>query len=206
MKKIKYLISGLALLCGAGVFAQDNGLTLKLNYSVAIPMGSFKDNVIGNTSYKGFGAELMYHTSNSFSIGLVSGSQAFYQKYPRQLYKTSDGSDISAVLSNTVQTVPILLKAQYNFLAEKAVRPYIALGVGGNAITYSQYAGAFSNDARSRFGFMASPEAGVYIPFKKYSRAGFSLGAGYNFMPFNYNGISNLNNITARAGISFPLD
>ena len=72
-------------------------------------------------------------------------------------------------------------------------------------INYYQYAGEFTNDSKSRFGFAARPEAGLYIPFGKYSRAGFSLGAGYNVMPFNYNGISNFNNITARAGISFPL-
>jgi hypothetical protein len=163
MKKIKYLIAGLALLCCAGAFAQDeDGLTLKLNYSVAFPMGSYK-NLIGNTSYKGFGGELMYHTSNAFAIGLETGSQSFYEKYPRKIYAQSDGSDISAVVSNTIQTVPILLKAQYNFLSESAVRPYIAVGVGGNVITYNQYGGEFSNDNKSTFGFAARPEAGVKI-------------------------------------------
>ncbi|MEP6750595.1 MAG: outer membrane beta-barrel protein [Bacteroidota bacterium] len=206
MKKIKYLITGVVLFCALGVFAQDEGLTLKLNYSMGIPTGSFKNSIVNNTSWKGFGAELMYHTSNSFAIGMETGSQEFYQKYPRQLYKQSDGSDISAVVSNSIQTVPLLLKAQYNFLPEKAIRPYVALGVGGNIITYNQYAGEFGSDNKTKFGFAARPEAGVYIPFRKYSRAGFSLSAGYNFEPFNYNGIGNLNNISARAGISFPLN
>ena len=204
MKKIKYIIAALSLLFSAGVFAQDGGLTLKLNYSVAVPTGSYKD-LINNTSYRGFGAELMYHINNKFSAGLETGSQDFYQKYPRQLYKQSDGSDISAVVSNSVQTVPILLKAQYNLLPDKAIQPYVALGAGGNIITYNQYAGEFSSDGKTKFSFAARPEAGVYVPFRKGSWAGFSLGAGYNYMPFNYNGINNLNNITARAGISFPL-
>jgi len=204
MKKIKYIIAGLSLLFSAAVFAQEDGLTLKLNYSVAVPTGSYKD-LINNTSYRGFGAELMYHVNTKVSIGLETGSQDFSQKYPRDLYKMPDGSDISAVVSNSVQTVPILLKAQYNLLPGKAVQPYIALGAGGNIMTYNQYAGEFSNDSKTKFGFAARPEAGVYIPFGKYNRAGLSLGAGYNFMPFNYNGIDNLNNITARAGISFPL-
>ena len=204
MKKIQYIIAGFALLCSTGVFAQDDGLTLKLNYSVAVPMGSYKD-LISNTSFRGFGAELMYHLNNKFSLGVETGSQDFSQKYPRDLYKMPDGSDISAVVSNSVQTVPILLKAQYNLLPDKMIQPYIALGAGGNIITYNQYAGEFSNDSKTKFAFAARPEAGVYVPFRKGSGAGFSLGAGYNFMPFNYNGIDNLNNITARAGISFPL-
>ena len=197
---------GLVLLCcSAGAFAQEKGvLTLQLNYSVGIPTGSFKD-VIANNSYNGFGGALMYHFSNSFSLGLETGSQQFYQKTARQLYKSADGSDVSAVFSNSVQLVPVMVRAQYNFLPHGYIRPYIGLSAGGNVINYSQYAGEFTNDSKNRFGFAARPEAGFYIPFGKYSRAGFSLGAGYNVMPFNYNGISNFNNITARAGISFPL-
>jgi hypothetical protein len=205
MKKIQYMVAGLLLFCGASVFAQDNGLTLKINYGAGVPVGSFKD-VIRNTSYRGFGAELMYHINKSVAAGLETGSQDFYQKYPRQLYKAGDGSDISAVLSNSIQAVPIMLKGQYNFLAGGAVQPYVALAAGGNIIRFNQYAGEFSNDGKTKFGFAARPEAGVYIPFGRYKRAGFSLGAGYNFMPFNYAGIGNLNNISVRAGISFPLD
>ena len=199
------MVTGLLLFCSASVFAQDNGLTLKINYGVGVPVGSFKD-AISNTSYRGFGAELMYHINKSVAVGLETGSQDFYQKYPRQLYKADDGRDISAVLSNSIQAVPIMLKGQYNFLESKAVQPYVALAAGVNIIRFNQYAGEFSNDAKTKFGFAARPEAGVYIPFGRYKRAGFSLGAGYNFMPFNYSGISNLNNISARVGIRFPLD
>jgi hypothetical protein len=205
MKKIKYIAVALALMCCSGLYAQNKGLvTLKLNYTAGVPMGSFKD-AIGNTSWKGFGAELMYHVNDAFSVGLETGSQEFYQKNPRQLYKAADGSDISAVLSNSITTVPILLRGQYNFLQHQAVQPYVAVAAGGNIVAFNQYAGSFSNDAKTRFGFAARPEAGVYIPFGKYSHAGFTLGAGYNIMPFNYAGISNLNNLTVRAGISFPL-
>ena len=194
----------MALLFGLGAVAQDNSLTLKLNYSVAAPTGSFKD-VVNNTSYRGFGAEVMYHVNNKVSAGLETGSQDFYQQYPRQLYKMADGSDISAVLSNSVQTVPILLKGQYNFLPGKSIQPYVALGVGGNLITYRQYVGEFSSDNKTSFGFAARPEAGIYVPFGKNSGAGFSIGAGYSYMPFKYNGITSLDNFMAKAGISFPI-
>lgn len=205
MKKIQCVVAGMLLLCSAAVFGQDNALTLKLNYGAAVPVGSFKD-IISNTSYRGFGAELMYHINKSISVGLETGSQDFYQKSPRQLYKASDGSDISAVLSSTIQTVPIMLRGQYNFLGGKAVQPYLAVAAGGNIIRYNRYAGEFSNDGKSSFAFAARPELGVYVPFGRYKRAGVSLGAGYNFMPFKYGDIKNLNNLSAKLGISFPLD
>ena len=206
MKKINYIVTALVLLSATAVFSQERGLVLKINYSVAVPTGSFKSDVIDKTSFNGFGAELMYHISNKFSAGLETGSQHFYQKYPRQVYKTTDGSDLSAVVTNAVQTVPVLLKGQYNFLPGKMIQPFVAVGVGGNIISYNQYAGEFTSISKNGFGFGARPEAGLYIPFGRTSGAGFSIGAGYNFIPFNYNGITNLNNITARAGISIPLN
>ena len=205
MKKLQLLLAAGALFISAGLYAQnEREFTLQLNYAAAAPVGTAK-NVLGNNSFKGFGAELMYHLDRSWSIGVETGSQLYYQKTARQLYKATDGSDISGVLTNSINTAPILLKGRYNFLPEKAVQPYIALAAGGNIITYDQYLGGYSNDGKTKFAFAARPEAGIYVPFRKYSRAGFSLGAGYSFMPFNYAGISNLNNITARVGISFPL-
>ena len=206
MKKMQYVFTAMALLFCTGVFAQDNGLTLKLNYSVAAPVGSSYKDLISNTSFKGFGAELMYHINSRFAAGIETGSQTFYQKYPRQLYKTTDGGALSAVVSNTIQTAPILLKAQYNLLPDKLIQPYVSLAAGGNIITYTQYAGEFSNDSKTKFGFAARPEAGVFVPFRKGTGAGFSLSAGYNFMPFNYSGINRIDNISAKAGISFPLN
>ena len=207
MKKIQYIIIiiGFILLPGIKSVAQDHELTLKLNYSVAIPTGSFKTDIINKTSYSGFGGELMYHINSNIAAGIETGWQNFYQKYPRQLYKTSDGTDISAVLSNTVASTPILLKGQYNFLAGNIIQPYVALAAGLNLISFNQYLGEFTSDRKTKAGFAARPEAGIYIPFGRTSSAGFSLGAGYNYMPFNYNGIDNLNNITVRAGVSFPL-
>ncbi len=192
-------------LIGNAANAQENELTLKVNYTVGIPTGTFKKDLISNTSFSGFGAELLYHVDAKIAVGLETGSQAFFQKYPRQIYSGTDGSDISAVVSVTAQTVPILLKGQYRFMSDKAIQPFVALGLGGNIITYNQYAGSFSSDQKQKFGFAARPEAGVYIPFTRTGSAGFTIGAAYNIMPFNYNGYTNLNSVTAKAGIQFAL-
>lgn len=189
---------------GSVANAQYQRLKLQLNYDVAMPVGdSFKD-FIGNTSFRGASGSLLYNINQNISVGLSAGFQDFYQKYPRTIYKTEDGSDMSAVISNSVQLMPIMLQGQYNFMAEKTVSPYVALGVGGNMISYRQFAGEFA-DSRTKFGFAASPEAGVQIGLGALKTTSIVVGAKYNYMPFKYNGIDNFNSLGIHAGIKFPL-
>ena len=203
MKNKRIIFAFFAAAFSLAAQAQKGLAKLDLGYNIALPMGSFKNDV-KDASYRGFDAKVLYGVSDKLSIGLGTGFQDFYQKYPRQVYKLSDGSDASAVLTNSVQTIPILATAKYNFTPAAAVQPYAALGVGGNLITYDQLLGEFG-DQQSKFGFAARPEAGVYVPFKKGGQSGISLGASYNIMPFKELGGSNLNNLGLHAGISIPL-
>ncbi|RYY13499.1 MAG: P44/Msp2 family outer membrane protein, partial [Chitinophagaceae bacterium] len=155
-------------------------------------------------SLRGWNANLLYDINDQLGIGLGFGTQSFYERLPRAIYKTADGSDISAVLSNTVTTMPIMAQAQFNLLPEAVIQPYVGLGVGGNVISYNQYVGEFSN-SRTKFGFAARPEAGVYIPVGKYKESAIVIGGAYNYMPFKMDNIKNLNNIGLHAGFKFPL-
>jgi len=193
-----------SLIAVTTVHAQSQKLKLQLNYGVATPTGSnFKD-FISNTSFRGGGGSLLYSINDKISVGLAVSYQDFYQKYPRQLYKTSDGSDLSAVVTNSLQTMPLLLQGQYNFLPKATIQPYVALGIGGNLVTYRQFAGEFE-DSRSKFGFAAKPEAGIQIPVGIMKSTAIVVGASYNYMPFNYNDIKNLNSVGVHAGVKFPL-
>jgi opacity protein-like surface antigen len=192
-----------ALVSFSALNAQKGKTRLNLAYNVGLPTGSFKGQ-LDETSFRGFQGSVLYGLSNKLSIGLGSGFQDFYQKTPRQLYKLSDGSDVSAVRSNSIQTLPVLAQVKYAFAPGAVVQPYAALGAGGNLITYSQLLGEFGNQ-QSKFGFAARPEAGIYIPFKKGSESGFTVGASYNVMPFTELGFKNLNNLGLHAGVSIPL-
>jgi opacity protein-like surface antigen len=200
-KIIAVLIAG--LFSAGMVQAQQGELTLNLNYSVSSPVGSFKD-YVSKTSYRSWTGSILYGINDKLSVGLGTGFQDFYEKYPRQTYKLDDGSDISAVLTNSVQSVPLLAEVQYKFTPNAAIQPYVALGVGGNMILYRQYVGEFDN-SKNKFGFAARPEAGVYVPFRKGGPAGLTLHADYNYMPVNYNGLDNMNNWGAGIGVKFPL-
>lgn len=207
MKKIKIAIYMLA----AGLFinsvqAQEGVLKLRLDYSPALPLGSFKTGITNQTAWRGYSGDLMYYINDRWAVGAATGFHDFYQQYPRQVYKGSDGSDISTVLTYSIQTVPILAKGQFTLLpGTHTVKPYVAVGVGGNLVTYRQFLGEYDND-KTMFGFAAAPEAGVNISFGPWaSSAGLNIGAAYNYMPFNYAGINNLNNLAIKAGINIPL-
>jgi opacity protein-like surface antigen len=184
--------------------AQERELQLDINYAIGIPGGSFKSDAVDKTSFRGWTANLMYNITDKISIGVGTGFQDFYQKYPREVYKLSEGGEVSAVLTNSIQTIPVLAQVQYRFLPGKMVQPYVGVGVGGNMVVFDQYLGEFEN-SKSDFKFAARPEAGLYIPFRKDGPAGIHIFGAYNYMPYKENGIDNLNNWGAGVGVKFPL-
>jgi opacity protein-like surface antigen len=203
MKKIIVYIFFAAILTVGAVGAQaQERLQFKVGYNTGMPIGSFKD-FMGKNSFRGFLGELNYPINNRLKVGLGVSYNDYYEKLPRQTYETKDGT-ISAVVTNSVQTTPIQLKAYYD-LTEGNIRPYAGLGVGGNLIGYAQYLGEFGE---KKYSFMpsATAEAGINIPFNKETRAsGVNIGAHFNYLPYNKNGLDNLNNWGVHASVFFPL-
>jgi len=208
MKNIlKLLALMLAIPFASSVNAQDKGeAIMHLNYSYGIPLGSFKNDIVGNNSPRGASGDIMFSLSKKFSLGFASGYQDFYQKYPRGTYKLNDGSDISAVISNSVQTIPLLAKGMYKPLGDKYsfVQPYVSLGTGISFVNFRQYLGEFGN-ATNSVSFQAQAGAGIEIPFGRLSNSGLQIGAVYNYIPYTKNGYNNLNNLAIQAGVHFPL-
>jgi opacity protein-like surface antigen len=184
--------------------AQERELQLDINYAIGIPGGSFKSDAVDKTSFRGWTANLMYNITDKISIGVGTGFQDFYQKYPRDVYKLSEGGEVSAVLTNSIQTIPVLAQFQYRLLPGKMVQPYVGVGVGGNMVVFDQYLGEFEN-SKSDFKFTARPEVGLYIPFRKDGPAGIHIFGAYNYMPYKENGIDDLSNWGAGVGVKFPL-
>ena len=203
MKKI-FLCTGLSVVImffTNTIHAQER-LKLNLGYNTGMPLGEFGD-FMGKNSFRGFSGSLMYDISEQFNIGLGIGSQDYYEKLPRQLYNTKDGV-ISAVVTNSLQTMPILVRANYNFLKETRITPYIGVGAGFNLIKYSQYLGEFG-EGTTHFKPAASADAGLNFFFNERRAAGVNLGANFNYMPYNENSLKNLNNWGVHAGVFFPL-
>ena len=204
--KLFKLMPLLLLMFAVKANAQRGELKLDINYSYATPLGSFKNDMISKGSPRGVTGDLMYGISNKFSAGLGSGFQDFYQKYPRDLYKTGNNETTSAVLSNSVQITPLIAKASFQPLGgtKSFIQPYVSLGAGVGIISFTQYLGEFGGSDNSA-NFMLQGGAGVQIPFGVYKHSGFQIGANYNMINYKRNGYSNLDNANFQAGFYFPL-
>ena len=201
MKTMKSIFFTLVALVSFNALHAQKGVTkLGVDYSVALPSGSFK-NVVNNSSFRGWSIDVLHGVNNKLQLGIGVGFQDFYQKNDRQVYHTGDGQDISAVLTHYIQTVPILAKARYAF-TEGGVQPYIGLGAGGNLVMFREMLGEFG-ETQSFFKFALRPELGVQIPIAR--GAGLHLAAAYNYLPFDKYEIRNFNNISLSAGIAIPL-
>ena len=202
--KIGIMIAAI-LFTGISSQAQYRGTAQAvLQYTVGIPMGSFK-NTVSEISPRGFRGALYFGINDNLALGAGSGFQDFYQKHDRQLYQLSDGSDLSAVRSYSIQSIPILVESKWSFSPGKTVQPYVGLGIGGNLINYNDYVGEFGAERKTSFGFAARPHAGVYIPFRKHGESGLTLSGSYSIMPFNADEVSNLNHIGIHAGVTIPM-
>jgi hypothetical protein len=206
MKKIKISITALCIvMCFAmPANAQKGPLTFDINYNYSFPLSGFKSDLISNGSPRGFKAGLMYSFNPHLSGGLSFGFQDYYQKYPRQIYNLSKTQQISAVLGNSIQTTPVILKAKYFPNASSFLKPYISLGAGANIVEFKQYFGEFG-DNQTNVGFLAEAGVGVKIPFKKTGTSGINVGATYDYAPYKKNGYKDLNSVNLQAGIVIEL-
>lgn len=187
----------------------DKGETkIGLHYNYGMPLGSFKSDFMDKTSARGLSIDIMHHISNKIAVGVVVGYQDFYLKMPRKIYPQNDGSDVSAVISNSVQTIPVMAKAQYFFGTEKEnarVLPYVSLGAGANMVQYEQLFGALSNGNDVSFHFAAQAGAGARFPFGKEKANSIFIGGNFNYMPYGKFGVENLNHASVQAGIQIRL-
>jgi hypothetical protein len=186
--------------------AQRGEMKLNLYYNYGIPSGTFQSDVISKGSPRGGGGDILYNINRVWSVGMSAAFQDYYQKYPRAVYNTGKNEQISAVLSNSIQTTPILAKAVFNPLGRKrsSIQPYLSAGAGVSLVSDKQYLGQFESSDASTV-FTGQVGAGVQIPFGKFSNAGLMVGANYNYVPYNRNELSNLNTVDLRLGIYLPL-
>lgn len=194
---------------------------MNLFYSTAIPVGNFKSTFIDRTSFRGTALEMMWYSNAKLAMGVSFSYQDFYQKTPRAMYVRSDGSNMSAVLSRSLQTIPILFKTNYFLKQMKPATntrigapkeqssfqalPYVSLGAGLNMVAYQQLVGIFTNADDFRLGFAAQAGLGVKVPFGMFLQNGIVLEGNYNLMPFNQFVMDNLNHFNFRLGLQFEV-
>lgn len=201
LNRLLFIIT--AFILSVSLHAQNS--QLNIGYSISQPTGSYKT-FISNTSYSGYSLSFLHSFTGQAGIKIEIDNQNYYQKYPRAIYQygISKGSDISAVMTNTISTTSIEVKGVYNLLKSGLIKPYVAGGGGVNLISYDQYMGEFDNPAAVIKPVLGA-EAGIYFPFTKISTSGLRISAHYNYMPFNNYDVKTLNNWGVQAAVSIGL-
>lgn len=208
MKKNLVIFMSVIAVCMSAMNASaQQKLKMELGYNISSPVGGFKNDFIGKTSFKGGLGEISYTFSPRFSLGLQSGFQSFYQKYDRQVYKLEGNQTVSAVVSNTMDIVPILLRGTFYPMGggTAKIQPYVSAGAGISMINYGQYLGEFGGTQASS-PFAAQAGAGIRIPFgNSYNQTAFKLGATYNYANYKRNELNGVNTVGFNAGVVFAL-
>lgn len=209
MKKRVVVLMTICAVCIFTISASaQNKLKMELSYNISAPLGSFKIDYISKASFRGATGEISYAFNPKFSLGLHSGYQNHYQKFGRQLYKLDGNQTVSAVLTNSMDIIPVLLRGSFYPLGTNTsaiVQPYVSAGAGINLVNYGQYLGEFGGTTSSS-AFAAQAGAGVQIPLtKRVNNTSVKIGATYNFSSYNRNDISKLNSLGINAGVVFPL-
>lgn len=200
---LKYLGCSLAMMFLVVASQAQQKVQLRIGYNINTPVGDAFKSLVNKTSFRGFNADLSYPLNPRLNVGLGMAYNDYLQKFPRQEYQTKDGT-ISAVLSNSIQTTPVLAKVNYQLTPGGIIRPYVGAGAGFNVVRYSQYLGQFPS-SKTSFKPAVGADAGINVPFSANNAAGFNLGVNFNYLPYD-NGIAkNLNNWGVHAGVFFPL-
>jgi len=208
MKQVRMIIAAFVLIVigSTAANAQSGQLRLDLNYNYSLPLGSFKSDLVSHGSPRGFNGSLQYLINSKWAAGLGVGFQDYYQKYPRAVYQLDKTQSVSAVLSNSIQVMPILAKGTFMPMGGKGVvQPYKSVGAGAGIVDFKQYLGEFTSTNKSSASFAAQGGVGVLIPFGRLSSSGINIGADYNYVPYKNFGYNNLSSMNFHAGVFFPL-
>lgn len=206
--KIKIICVSLIVFSGLKAWSQPDRLHAAIQYSYSLPQSSLKEDVTEKGSGRGAVVDIQYKINPQYSIGLGFGWQDYFEKFPRKQYQTGENEITSAVLTNSVQIIPIQAMGRFYPLGnsqKSMVQPYLSGGVGFSLISFEQYLGQFGgSDNQFKLSFQAG--AGADIRFSKISRAGFTCGVHYNNTGYDEFGFGNFNSINILAGIYIPLE
>lgn len=195
----KYLLIAVSCLAMQAAFSQEGAFHIEGSLNVGVPLSHLSE-LTPAVSGRGAGLAGLYGITDRFSLGLALDRQDFYQKYPRQVYHYA-GSDISAVISNSIQTTPLVVKGKYLLTSSGTLVPYVTAGIGADFIHYSKYYGEFSDD-NAAINFAGQAAFGAQLPLSPSHRTSLFLEAEYNFLPYSYKDAHGLSFVGIKAGIS----
>lgn len=172
MKKILIISALFVMFLATNVKSQS---MTTVSYSMGLATGDLGD-YASNFSGRGFTLDYRKMVQPNVGVGFSTGWNVFYDERPYDSY-TVDNRTLSGKQYRYVNSVPLLLAADYYLKPGEDFNPYIGLGVGTTYIERATDMGIYrlTQDAWT---FGITPQVGFYYSVNRYS--GFSLAAKYN--------------------------
>ncbi len=127
MKKIIFLmIFGFLLMTAKSYGQQDSYMSIQ--YSVSIPTGDMGE-YISKTSWRGILIEYRGYVRSNLFVGMDAGWNVFYEKKDSDTY-TQGTETLTGVQYRYQNQVPLLATIDYLIVSDKALKPYVGLGIG----------------------------------------------------------------------------
>ena len=127
MKKIFALVIFCSLLSVTNLYSQaENHLSIQYDMSFATgDMGTY----ISAPSFRGASAQYRYAVTDNILVGIDAAWNVFYERMEEDSY-TSGTITLTGVQYRYQNQVPLLVAADYLFMADKDFQPYVGLGIG----------------------------------------------------------------------------
>jgi outer membrane protein W len=186
----------LLLTAAFGIAANAQGSNFMISYPVGFAVGDLHK-YTSNVSFRGISLEFNKMTSHESSAGLEVGWNVFYQPVAKQAYHDGTAA-ISGVQFRYTNAVPMVVGTKYYVQSSnKAIHPYIGMGLGTTYVDRTTSFGLYSivNDS---WQFLIRPEIGLDIKFNK--NESFFIGGKY-FWNFNNSSLDGQSWLSANIGL-----
>lgn len=149
---------------------------------------------VGKSSTRGARVGYRERIAEKIAIGVDVTWATFDDYIPRQTYTSPSGA-ITTDYTNYSNNYGLMFATDYYFFAEKNVMPYVGLGAG---VAYNNYRAYYNvyQVGDNAFGFLARPQAGVWLKFNERRNWAFNAGVHFDFSTakskdFGYNNFMN---------------
>jgi hypothetical protein len=193
------LAAGTAHAQGFETYRPRQTMTM-FNYEMSQPIGSFSDDYIDETSWRGFSFEARSMIRERFSAGIGFTYNRFDQDFDNVSITTGTGGTLSGPVFRYTDQLGV--KGLFHFyLGEGALQPYLGVGLGGIwSYAYSQTADFANTD--DGFDFIASPEVGLLLTAAKgASSVGLNVAFRYNYTTADFGAVDDAQSLALVVGL-----
>ena len=193
------LAAGAAHAQGFETYRPRQTMTM-FNYEMSSAVGSFSDDFVSDTSWRGFSFEARSMVKERLSAGISFTYNRFDQTYSNLTLDRPNGGTISGPVYRYSDQLAVkgLLHA---YFSDGPIQPYAGVGIGGVwSYAYAQTADLANAD--DGFDFIVSPEVGLTLTAARgASSLGLNAALRYNYTTADFLSVDDAQSITVVVGL-----